>query len=375
MDGRCAAPGRCRSVGHVETGTAQHPEPAALPGCGPGTPDPGCTQALPGGAALTAVPAAGNHSHGPHGHGSHGHGSHGHGHARGAAARRRLTVVLGITLAVFAAQVTGSVLSRSLALLADAGHLLTDAAGLALALFAAVLAARTPTADRTWGYLRAEVLAAAAQAAVLLAVGGFVLVEAIRRLVEPATVTPTAMIWFGVVALVGNAAGLAVLSGSREHNLNLRAAFLEVASDALGALAVVVAGVAIRLTGEARLDAVASLFIAALIVPRTLRLLRESVDVLLESTPTGLDLGHVREHVLGVDHVVGVHDVHASLVATGLPVLTAHVVVDDECFHDGHVPRLLDGLQRCLAGHFDVEHSTFQIEPASHAEHEHARHA
>ena len=384
MDRRCATPAECRSVGDVETGTAQHPEPAGLAGCGPGTPDPGCTQALPSDAARSTAPAAGGHAHGPQGHGSHGHGSHGHGshghghghgHARDAAARRRLTIVLGITLAVFAAQVTGSILSHSLALLADAGHLLTDAAGLALALFAAVLAARTPTADRTWGYLRAEVLAAAAQAGVLLAVGGFVLVEAIRRLVEPAPVTPAAMIWFGVVALVGNAAGLAVLSGSREHNLNLRAAFLEVASDALGAVAVVVAGVAIRLTGEPRLDAVASLFIAALIVPRTLRLLRESVDVLLESTPTGLDLGHVREHVLGVDHVVGVHDVHASLVATGLPVLTAHVVVDDECFHDGHVPRLLDGLQRCLAGHFDVEHSTFQIEPASHAEHEHARHA
>jgi cobalt-zinc-cadmium efflux system protein len=303
---------------------------------------------------------------------------HGHDHSTqidGPADRRRLTAVLAITVAVLAAQVTGALISHSLALLADAGHLLTDAAGLALALFASVLATRPATSERTWGYLRAEVLAAAAQATVLLAVGGFVLVEAVRRLIEPPDVTSSAMIWFGVVALLGNAVGLAVLAGRRSGNLNLRAAFLEVVNDALGASAVVLAGIGLALTGWSRLDAVASLLIGCLIVPRTLRLLRESLTVLMESTPAGLDLEHVREHVLRVEHVRGVHDVHATLVATGLPVLTAHVVVDDSCFHDGHVPQLLDALQQCLAGHFDVAHSTFQIEPVSHAEHEHARHA
>jgi len=326
------------------------------------------------------APAEHAPAHDEAGHDEAGH-DHGHGALvagavgpGGAAARRRLTAVLGITLAVLAAQVTGSVLSGSLALLADAGHLLTDAAGLGLALFAAVLAQRPPDTRRTWGYLRAEVLAAAAQAAVLLAVGGFVLVEAVRRLLGPPEVGSALMIWFGVVALAGNSLGLLVLAGSRSANLNLRAAFLEVASDALGALAVVAAGAGILLTGWQRLDAVASLLIGVLIVPRTLRLLRESVTVLMESTPAGLDLDHVRAHVLGVEHVVGVHDVHATLVATGLPVLTAHVVVDDGCFLDGHLPRLLDALQGCLAGHFDVAHSTFQLEPASHAEHEQARH-
>jgi cobalt-zinc-cadmium efflux system protein len=306
---------------------------------------------------------------------SHGHG---HGHAlatAGAAARSRLTVVLMITLALSAAQVTGAVLSGSLALLADAGHLLTDAAGLGLALVAAVLAERPPTTQRTWGYRRAEVLAAAAQAAVLLVAGGFVLIEGVRRLLQPPQVASATMIWFGVVALAGNAAGLLVLVSSRHHNLNLRAAFLEVLNDACGALGVVVAGAAIAVTGWSRLDAVASLLIGVLIVPRTVRLLRDSLTVLMESTPPGLDLEHVRTHVLGVEHVVGVHDVHATLVATGLPVLTAHVVVDDGCFHDGHVPQLLDALQSCLAGHFDVGHSTFQIEPASHAAHEQAHHA
>lgn len=290
------------------------------------------------------------------------------------AGRRRLNVVLAITIAVLAAQVTGAVVSGSLALLTDTGHALTDAVGLGLALAATVLAARPPTARRTWGYLRAEVLAAGAQATVLLAVGGFVLVEAVRRLIEPPVVASQAMALFGAVGLAGNLACLAVLAGGRQRSLNLRAAFLEVLNDALGSAAVVGSALLIAVTGWTRLDAVASLLIAAMIVPRTVILLRETLSVLLESTPPGLDLDSVRNHVLGVDHVVGVHDVHATLVATGLPVLTAHVVVNDVCFHNGHVPPLLDALQGCLAGHFDIDHSTFQIEPLSHAEREQARH-
>jgi cobalt-zinc-cadmium efflux system protein len=304
----------------------------------------------------------------------HGHG-HGHGIGPGSpSSRSRLGVVLGITLGVLAAQVVGAAVSGSLALLADAGHVLTDAVGLALALFAAVLSEKPPTADRTWGYLRAEVLAAAAQAAVLLAVGGYVLVEGVDRLLHPPPVAPGSMGLFGAIGLVGNLVSIGVLSGGA-RNLNLRAAFLEVVNDAVGSASVVVAAVLIAATGRTRFDALASLLIGVLIVPRTLRLLWETLTVLLEATPPGLDLSHVRRHILGVDHVADVHDLHATLVATGLPVLTAHVVVDDSCFHDGHVPRLLDALQSCLAGHFDIDHSTFQIEPASHAEHERARHA
>jgi cobalt-zinc-cadmium efflux system protein len=283
--------------------------------------------------------------------------------------------VLALSCAVLVLEVVGAVLSRSLALLADAGHLLTDVAGLALAFVAAGLAQRPPTPQRTWGYRRAEVLAAAAQAAVLLGVGAVVLVEAIRRFVTPPTVDSPLMLAFGVVALAANLVSIGLLVRLRGESMNTRAAFLEVVSDALGAVAVIVAALVIHATGWSRADPLASLLIGALIVPRTVRLLRETLAVLLESTPPGLDLAHVRAHILEVDHVVDVHDVHATLVATGLPVVTAHVVVDDACFHDGHVPALLDALQQCLDGHFDIEHSTFQFEPASHAEHEHARHA
>jgi cobalt-zinc-cadmium efflux system protein len=306
------------------------------------------------------------------GHGA-GHG-HGHGLAEGAGSRRILAAVLGITAVVLVVEVIGALWSGSLALLADAGHMLTDVAGLSLALFAAVLAQRPPTDQLTWGYRRAEVLAAAAQAAVLLAVGGFILVEGVKRLIEPPEVTSGLMVVFGVVGLIGNAIAIGLLSRVRSDNLNLRAAFLEVVNDALGSVAVLVAAAVIAATGWLRADAVASLVIGVLIVPRTWRLLRETVDVLLESTPRDVDLSEVRAHILAVPHVQALHDLHASTVASGLPVLTVHVVVDDECFHDGHLTSMLDNLQGCLAGHFDVEHSTFQFESASHLDHEHAAH-
>jgi cobalt-zinc-cadmium efflux system protein len=281
---------------------------------------------------------------------------------------------MGITLGVLAIEVIGAIVTGSLALLADAAHLLTDAAGLGLALIAAALSSRPPTPQRTWGFQRAEVLAAAAQAAVLLAIGGFVLFEGVRRLFRPDDISPAAMTAFGLAGLAGNAVALGVLFRARADNLNMRAAFLEVLGDGLGTIGVITAGVVISITGWTRADAVASLVIGALIVPRTVRLLRESLTVLLESTPPGLELANVRDHVLSVPHVVDLHDLHATLVSTGLPVLTAHVVVDDECFRDGHVPDLLTALQDCLAGHFDVEHCTFQFETSAHAAHEQGRH-
>ena len=302
-----------------------------------------------------------------------------HGHDHGGAAlvdhRGRLAVVLAITGTVLVVEVVGAVISGSLALLADAGHMLTDVAGLTLSFVAAVLSRRPATDARTWGYRRAEVLAAAAQAALLLAVGGYVLVEGVQRLFDPPEVTTGVMIVFGIVGLLGNLVGLAVLAGARGANLNMRAAFLEVVNDALGSVAVLVAAVLIATTGWLRADAVASLVIGVLIIPRTLKLLSESVNVLMEATPRGLDLGAVRDRLIAHPHVHDVHDLHASQVATGLPVLTAHVVVDDSCFHDGHLAVLLDELQQCLDQDFDIEHSTIQFERAAHADHEHETHA
>lgn len=283
--------------------------------------------------------------------------------------------MLGISSLILVVEIIGGLVSGSLALLADAGHMLTDVAGLSLALVAATLASRPATDERTWGYRRAEVLAAAAQAAVLLAVGAFVLVEGTRRLLDPPEVASDVVIVFGVVGLLGNGLSMLILSRIQGENLNTRAAFLEVVNDALGSAAVIVAAVVIATTGWLQADAIASILIGVLILPRTWKLLRETVDVLLEATPKGVELAEVRAHLMGVEHVQGVHDLHASSVASNLPVLSAHIVVDDSCFHDGHVPQLLDKVQACLVGHFDVEHSTFQFEPSSHADHEHSVHA
>jgi cobalt-zinc-cadmium efflux system protein len=300
-----------------------------------------------------------------------------HAHGERETHRGRLATALAITVVILIAEIVGAALTGSLALVVDAGHMLTDAGGLAIALAAAALAQRAPTSRRTWGYGRAEVLAATAQAAILLAVGLFVLVQGIQRLIQPTPIASSQLLVFGIIGLAGNIASIIVLSSRRSANFNLRAAFLEVVNDALGSLAVIAASIVIALTGWTRADAVAALLIGALILPRSLVLLKETVDVLLESTPRGLDLNSVRKHLLEQPHVRAVHDLHATQIATGLPVLTAHVVVDDSCFYDGHASALLDDLQACVAEHFSVaiEHSTFQLERAVHGEHEHETHA
>jgi cobalt-zinc-cadmium efflux system protein len=303
--------------------------------------------------------------------------SHDHSHAApGDAHRGALLAALVITGSVLVAEVIGAIVTGSLSLLIDAAHMLTDAGGLAMALFAAHLSKRPTTSRRTWGFARAEVLAATGQAIVLLGVGLFVVIEAVQRLFEPVEIQSTEMIVFGAIGLVANLVAIAILFRGKSANFNLRAAFLEVLNDALGSVAVIAAAIVITVTGWNGADAVAALLIGVLIVPRTVKLLGETLTVLLESAPAGLDMDAVRAHLLAQDHVIGVHDLHATQVASGLPVLTAHIVLDDSCFLDGHAPQILDILQDCVADHFDVaiDHSTFQLESARHRSHEHALH-
>jgi cobalt-zinc-cadmium efflux system protein len=298
---------------------------------------------------------------------------HGHGHTPATAAgahRSRLVVVLGLTLAVLAAEVVGSVLSGSLALLADAGHMATDAAGLALALAAVGLAQRPARGRRTFGWQRVEILAAVANGLLLLLVAVYVLVEAIRRIGQPPEIGSGLMLVVASVGLVVNLGSLAVLHRGRDKSLNVRGAYLEVLADALGSVAVIVAAVVIATTGWTQADIVASAVIGCLVVPRAWHLLREALDVLLEAAPRGVDLGDVRTHILGVDGVLDVHDLHAWTITSGLPVLSAHVVVTDEALAAGHGGRVLDALCACLGEHFDLEHCTFQLEAAAHAGHE-----
>jgi cobalt-zinc-cadmium efflux system protein len=283
---------------------------------------------------------------------------------------RRLVVVLVLTLAVLAAEVVGAALSGSLALLADAGHMATDAAGLALALAAVRLAQRPARGRRTFGWQRVEILAAVANGLLLLLVAGYVLVAALRRIGHPPDIASGLMLAVAAVGLVVNLGSLAVLHGGREKSLNVRGAYLEVLADALGSVAVIVAAVVIATTGWTPADIVASAVIGVLVVPRAWHLLREAFDVLLEAAPRGVDMAEVRAHILGVDGVLDVHDLHAWTITSGSPVLSAHVVVTDEALAAGHGGRVLDALCSCLGDHFDLAHCTFQLEAAAHAGHE-----
>ncbi|MDY3679725.1 MAG: cation diffusion facilitator family transporter [Actinomyces urogenitalis] len=297
--------------------------------------------------------------------------THEHDHAQGAGPTR-LAVALALTATVLLGEVVVGWLSGSLSLLADAGHMATDSAGLVVALLAAHLASRPSTDRSTWGMRRSEVIGAALQAGMLSLVGVTVAVRAVLNLVRPETIHADGMLVMGVIGLAANLASLLVLSGGHASSLNMRAAILEVTGDALGSLGVIVAGLVIRLTGWVQADAVASLLIAALIVPRAGALLRAAGRVLMDFTPTELDLAEVRRHLGELPEVLAVHDLHAWRVASDLPVLSAHVVVKDACLDAGRYEELLDALQQCVAEHFPVRitHATFQIEPAGHSEHE-----
>jgi cobalt-zinc-cadmium efflux system protein len=277
-----------------------------------------------------------------------------------------LWLAFGITASIVVAQAVGSVVTGSLALLTDTAHAVADASGLLVALIAATLMLRPATAKRTWGFRRIEVLAALGQAVLLIGVGTYAAVEGVRRLFEPPEVPAGELLIFGVVGLTANIIAILILSSSRGANFNMRAAFLEVLNDALGSLGVIVAAIVIATTGFQQADAIAGLVIAALIVPRAFILLRETAGVLMEFTPKNLNLDDVRSHILKLDHVKDVHDLHASTVATGLPIISAHVVVDDACFQDGHAPEVLREIKACVAEHFpvSVQHSTFQVETA-----------
>ncbi|HSZ29633.1 MAG TPA: cation diffusion facilitator family transporter, partial [Pseudonocardiaceae bacterium] len=265
----------------------------------------------------------------------HGHG-HGHGHGGVSPDRRRLGWALAIVSVVLLAEVAGAALTGSLALLADVGHLATDVLGLVAALVATVLAQRPPSHHRTYGLGRAEVLAAALNALVLLGVGAVVAVEAVVRLAAPPPVAGVPLLVLGALGLVGNLAALVVLThggprqdGSHQRSLNLRGVLLEVMGDVLGSLAVLGVALVMLTTGWRQADPVASLVIAALIVPRALALLREAAHVLLEGTPRGVDTAEVDRVLRTVPGVRGVHDLHLWTITSGRHAVSAHLVVDE----------------------------------------------
>lgn len=296
-----------------------------------------------------------------------------HDHApgiRGASNRRLLTISLCLTSVVMVVQVVGAILTGSLALLADAAHMFTDASALVIALIASTVAARPADDRRTFGYQRAEVLGALLNAVILIVLSLSVGVEGVRRLIEPAEteVAGPLMLIVAVIGLLANMIAMWLLSAAQKTSINVRGAYLEVLGDMIGSAAVIVAAIIIVATGWMPADAIASLFIAVMIIPRAISLLREVFSVLTESAPKDTHVSEIRDHLLGFDGVTSVHDVHVWQLTRGAPVFTAHVGVDPVVFADGRAGELLEQLQGCLADHFDVAHSTFQLEPDGQAE-------
>jgi cobalt-zinc-cadmium efflux system protein len=285
-----------------------------------------------------------------------------HDHRASAAARSRpvLVAALALTAGFLLVEAAAAFWTGSLALLADAGHMLTDVGGLALALFAIWVAARPPTPAKTYGYYRAEILAALANALVLLAVAAGILWEAWHRLAEPVEVLGGPMLLVAVLGLGVNLGCAWLLHRGAAESLNVRAAYLEVLSDAASSGAVLVAAVVIVTTGWTLIDALVSAAIGLWIVPRTLRLLVQAVNVLLEGTPPHLEVAEIEAAMTGVAGVQRVHDLHVWTLTSGREAMSAHVVVDDI----GESERLLEALHAVLHARFGIDHTTIQLEPA-----------
>jgi cobalt-zinc-cadmium efflux system protein len=284
--------------------------------------------------------------------------AHAHRQTAAARSRGRLTATLALTCGFLVVEVVGSLWSGSLALLADAGHMLADAGGLALALFAIWIAGRPPTPAKTYGYYRAEILAALINALVLLVVAGGILVETYRRFLTPPAILGGPMLSVAVVGLVVNLACAGLLHGAAEGSLNVRAAYLEVLGDALSSLGVVIAAVVVVLTGWTQADPLVSGAIALVIVPRTWGLLRQAVNVLLEGTPAHLNLAEIEDAICSVAGVRRVHDLHVWTLTSEREAMSAHVVVDD--VRDSE--RLLETLHAVLHARFGIDHTTIQLE-------------
>jgi cobalt-zinc-cadmium efflux system protein len=285
-----------------------------------------------------------------------------HAHSAAYAHRSRLVGAVALSAAVLVVELVAGIVSNSVALIADAGHVFADTSGLLLSAAAIWVADRRPTAGRSFGLYRLEILVAALNAVLLFVIAAFVIWEGFQRLRQPSEVQSSLMIVVAVAALIADLGAARLLRRGQQVSLTMRSAYLEVLSDALGAAAVLVAGVIIATTGFHGADGVAAIFIGILILPRTWRLLRESLDVLLEATPKGIDLSEVEHHILEAPGVTAVHDLHAWTITSGMNVVSAHVVVSE----DADPGRLIDHLSDCLAGDFDIDHSTFQLETPEH---------
>jgi cobalt-zinc-cadmium efflux system protein len=283
--------------------------------------------------------------------------SHEHSHSR-SSRTGSLAGALALVLGYTAAEFIGGWLSGSLALLADAGHMVSDAAALALTLLAIRFASRPPTPDRTYGYHRAEILAALANGVTLVVIALFIVVEAYDRLQNPRDIASGLMVSVATGGLAVNLAGLWILRGGHSHDLNVRGAWLHVLTDALGSIQAIVAGLLIWVYGWIWVDPIASILIATLVIYSSWTLIRQSVGVLMEGTPSHIEVGAVRAALEDLPDVCGVHDLHVWTITSGFVALSTHIDVDE----GADMAAVLKSAERLLAGRFTIRHTTIQID-------------
>ena len=296
-------------------------------------------------------------------HHDHDHEAHYHSHDLKSAPYSRLWWAFAINLVFLVVEVIGGLMVNSLALLADAGHMLTDVGALALAIFVAHLARRAATPNRTFGLLRAEVLGAFLNGATLVLIVGFILYEAWERIGSRQAIDGPIMILIAVFGLIANIASALILAKGHEENVNLRGAFLHMVADALGSVGAIIAGLVIMTTGWVPIDAIASVVIGLLILWSSWGFLKQTMNILLEATPENIDYMEVKESLEAMEHIAAVHDLHIWTITSGMPVLSAHIRLATCCADTNHWQNCLSDANRLIKEKFGIEHTTLQIEP------------
>lgn len=298
------------------------------------------------------------HHHGHH----HSHGSEGHHHHN--ANKKALAISFSLIFAFMIVEVIGGIWTNSLALLSDAGHMLSDAAALGLSLFAFKFSEKAADYSKTYGYKRFEILAAFINGMTLIIISFFIYWEAIERFRVPPEVSSN-MLWIALIGLIVNlAVAWILMRGDTEENLNMRGAFLHVLGDLLGSVGAIIAGILIILFGWNLADPIASMIVATLVLVSGWRVLKDSYHILMEGTPTGIQIEQVRKSLMSIEGVLDVHDLHIWTITSGFPALSCHVVVEKKVDRD----EILIQLQNCLKNNHQIEHCTFQIEGYTIAE-------
>ncbi len=321
----------------------------------------------------------GDNTHGghSHSHADHAHDGHGHSHSHtisDQADRRLLWAALIVIVTFMALEVAVAYAANSLALLSDAGHMLSDAAAIAIAIWITHIAARPASGKWTFGLRRAEVLSGLANGATMLVVAVIIVFEAFRRLVAGGDVSGWPVVITALVGIVVNLIATWLLARANRQSLNIRGAYQHILTDLYAFIGTAIAGLVIVFTGWVYADILASLLVAGLMITAGWVLVRDSGFVLLEAAPEGISLEEMEEHLLGQEHVLAVHDLHVWQVGSSEPMVSAHLVIDDECFERAESHEILDNVQACFAEHFNVSHSTFQFEREAHGEHEATMH-